>query len=82
MFINRSMGLKDLKSYLSYELVNHRIATRGNQSLIKLPKIRTEAGRKTSSYQGAKLFNELDLDMRNEQYFVNFKRKLVNFSLQ
>ena len=62
----------------THELVNHRISTRGNQSLIRLPKIRTEADRKTTYYQSAKLFNSLNHELRNEQVFVNFKRKIKN----
>lgn len=64
----------DNVSNIQYELVNHNINTRGNKSQIRLPKVRTEAGRKTTSYYGAQLFNTLNLDVRNEKSFVNFKR--------
>ena len=63
-------------NHQKYELLNHRYATRGNLSLLKLPKVRTETGRKSSSYQGALTFNRLAEDLRREQSFTNFKSKL------
>ena len=57
----------DDMSNIQYELVNHNINTGGNMSLIRLPKVRTEAGRKTTNYYGAHLFNTLKFEMRNEK---------------
>ena len=68
----------DAISTSELELVNHSHNTRANKSTIKLPKIRTEAGRKTSSYQGAMVFNSLPLNVRSEIYFSNFKRFIKN----
>ena len=45
-----------------------------------LPKVRTEAGRKTFAFQGALNFNGLPTDLMNESYFVNFKRKIDTLS--
>ena len=60
-----------------YQLIDHNIGTRERQSIIKLPRVNSEAGRKSSTFTGAKLFNSLPLTIRNEKSFVKFKR-LVN----
>ena len=54
----------------------HGKDTRGNGSRLILPKVKTEAGRKTFAFQGTLIFNGLPTDIRNESYFVNFKRKI------
>ena len=64
-------------SHQSYSFISHEIETRGNNSLLRLPKVRTEVGKKVSSYRGAIVFNKLNLDMRNEKSFANFKRKIT-----
>ncbi|XP_057294693.1 uncharacterized protein LOC130623235 [Hydractinia symbiolongicarpus] len=68
---------------VQYEFIEHRINTRGNKSLLRVPRVRTEAGRKTTCYQGTLLFNKLDLPLRNEKSFIIFKRNInvVNLSL-
>ena len=64
-----------------FERVDHGKDTRGNGSRLILPKVKTEAGRKTFAFQGVQIFNGLSTDLRNESYFVYFKRKIdtVNF---
>ena len=52
---------------------NHCKATRGNNSLIVLPKVHTESGRKSFMYQGALLFNQLKNSVRDETSLVRFK---------
>ena len=64
----------DQISTVNYEITNYGLSTTGNKSTIKLPKITTEAGRKTTYYQGAMVFNNLPAKVRNEKYFSNFKR--------
>ena len=58
---------------------DHGKNTRGNGSLLVLPKVRCESGRKTFAFQGASIYNNLPSDVRNEKYFVNFKRKITHF---
>ena len=58
-----------------FERFDHGKDTRGNGSRLVLPKVKTEAGRKTFAFQGALIFNGLPTDLMNEPYFVNFKRK-------
>ena len=55
---------------------DHGKNTRGNGSLLVLPKVRCESGRKTFAFQGVSIYNSLPSDVRNEKYFVNFKRKI------
>ena len=55
---------------------DHGKNTRGNGSLLILPKVTCESGRKTFAFQGASIYNGLPSDVRNEKYFVNFKRKI------
>ena len=62
----------------TYDIIDHSINTRGNNSSIRLPKIRTEAARKTVYYQGAIIFNMLPANARNERSFSNFKRFIKN----
>ena len=59
---------------------DHGKNTRGNGSLLVLPKVRCESGRKTFPFQGASIYNSLPSDVRNEKYFINFKRKINTLS--
>ena len=60
----------------NFNFVNHQKHTRNNGSLVRLPTVKTEAGRKTSIYQGGLAFNELSPELRNERFFVVFKRRI------
>ena len=42
-----------------YNWINHNINTRGNKSLLCLPKVKTEMFRKSVHYQGTTIFNKL-----------------------
>ena len=48
--------------------------TRGNNSLLKIPKVRTEVGRKTFAFQGARRFNQLDASAGNETSILKFRQ--------
>ena len=63
-----------------FERFDHGKETRGNRSRLVLPKVKTEAGRKTFAFQGALIFNGLPTDLMNEPYFINFKRKIDTLS--
>ena len=63
-----------------FERFDHGKDTQGYGSRLVLPKVRTEAGRKTFAFQGALIFNGLPIDLINEAYFVNFKRKIDSLS--
>ena len=49
-----------------FQVMDHEKNTRGNQSLLKLPKFKTESGRKRFAIQGALIFNDLAKDRRDE----------------
>ena len=63
-----------MKNY--FELNKHKKATRNQNHLLKLPKLRLELGRQTFSYTGAKLYNDLPLDLRKQSNFNVFKNSL------
>ena len=63
-----------------FEKFDHGKNTRGNNSLLKLPKVKTESGRSMFSFQGALIFNTLHESHRNEVSLANFKRKVKSFN--
>ena len=64
----------------TFQRFEHSYRTRGNKSIIRLPKVKTEFCRKSFKFQGARIFNELPPDMKNEIYFTRFKRKIKDFN--
>ena len=54
----------------------HGKNTRGNNSGLVLPPIRTETGKRTLTFQGAKILNKLPKDNRDEESLVRFKHRL------
>ncbi len=62
--------------HVNFDRFNHGINTRNNNSRLVIPKVKTEAGRKSFSVQGALLFNSLSEEIRNEISCINFKRKV------
>ena len=61
-----------------FEFFNHGKNTRGKGCSLIVPRVKTEAGRKTFKLQGCKLFNELPKDMKSEKSIVRFKGKLMS----
>ena len=57
----------------------HGKDTRGNNSSLVLPSIRTEAGKRMVAFQGAQIFNKFPKDIRDESSLVLFKQKLSIF---
>ena len=55
---------------------DHDKNTRGNGSILVLPKVRCESGRKTCAFQGASIYNNIPSDVRDEKDALNFKRKI------
>ena len=54
--------------------VEHKYNTRGNLST--LPKVRTEAARKSFMFQGPVCYNDVPVDIRNLNSLIMFKHKL------
>ena len=60
--------------------IEHKsIRTRNNSKLLKLPPVRTEYGRRSLIFMGAKLYNELPLELRSIENFDTFKKELRLF---
>ena len=65
-----------------YNFIEHGKNTRGNRCLLRLTKIQTETGRKTSYYQGASIFNSLDVNIRQQKNQVLFKNLIKEFNFK
>ena len=67
------------KAFENYFTRNsHNINTRKNNKSVVLPKVRTETGRKTFAFQGAKIFNNLPDDLQTEISLLKFKASSKN----
>ena len=60
-----------------FTLMNNH--TRNNGSLLRLPPVKLEAAKKSFKYMGAKLWNELPLDIRSHMGKNDFQLKLKHF---
>ena len=58
-----------------FKKIQHHKETRGININLLLPKVRTEAGRKSVLFQGSVLFNKLPNALKGEQSIINFKRQ-------
>ena len=60
-----------------FEINEHSKRTRNRNKLLKLPNIKLEFGRKSFRFQGARIFNNLPLEIREIQYAAEFRRGLT-----
>ena len=58
----------------------HNYSTRGNHSMLNLPRMKFEAGRKSFRFQGALIFNSLPSKIRNEVSILRFRNRLKNYT--
>ena len=56
--------------------MSHCKATRGNNSVLKLLRVKTESGRKSFKYQGALIYNALSADVKDESSVLKFRNKI------
>ncbi len=56
-----------------FDIIESKHATRKNKSLIRLPKVRLECAKKGFYFTGAKIFNELPIDIRKALQGRNLK---------
>ena len=61
------------------EPLNHNQNTRNNKYAARIPRVRTEAGKKAFWFQGTKLYNELPSSLRQLDSFLIFKQSLKQF---
>ena len=59
-----------------FTLIEHKKETRNNNCTLRLPSIKKEYARKSFLYMGAKVYNELPLDIRQTETFKEFVEKL------
>ena len=56
-----------------FELQQHKTQTRNSECLIRLPCIKTEYARKSFHFMGAKMYNELPIDLRKTESFKQYE---------
>ena len=56
--------------------LEHGKATRRDGTDLRMPKVRTESGKRGIYYSGTKIFNDLPLHLKTEKYYINFKKAL------
>ena len=59
-----------------FEINDQNMRTRNNQSLVKLPKIKTEYARKSLRYMAAKIYNELPINIWKTESFNAYEQHL------
>lgn len=62
-----------------FKQTKHRISTRNNGNLLQLPKVKLNVSKNSFYFMGAKLYNDLPLEIRKEASFNMYKRKLKEF---
>ena len=65
---------KNFQEY--FELQQYKTQTRNSECLIRLPGIKTEYARKSYHFMGAKLYNELPIDLRRNESFKQYEKQL------
>ena len=56
-----------------FQRVKHSKATRGNELSLLLPRVKSEAGRKTFAFQGVKFFNKVPRKLQSETSILKFE---------
>ena len=73
-FVKQCLDGKSCESFLNYfEINKHSKKTRNNNKLLKLPSIRLEFGKKSFRFQGAKIYNDLPLEIRESPNAADFR---------
>ena len=77
-FVHKCLHNEDIcREFKEYYMIRKTTAnTRCNGTKLEIPKIKLEAARKSTYYQGAIVFNELPENTRKETDFRTFKKQL------
>ena len=59
-----------------FNINDHTVRTRNHQSLLKIPKIKTEFARKSFRFMGATIYNELPIQVRRIKSFIAYEQSL------
>ena len=62
-----------------FKLQQHKIQTSNSECLIRLPCIKTEYARKSFHFMGAKLYNELPIDLKKTKLFKQYEELLKKY---
>ena len=74
------MSNKVCKNFENYfEVIESKINTRNNGTLIRLPKVKLEVTRKSFFFQGGYEYNTLPREIRSEKNIKILKQKLGKF---
>ena len=66
-----------IQNFASYgERVCHNYGTRGNKATLRVPRVRTEAAKKSFWFQGPSCFNELPIHIQSLDSIVVFKHQI------
>ena len=63
-----------------FQRLQHGKATRGNEHSLLLPRVKSEAGRKTFAFQGVKIFNKVPNKLKSETSVLKFKSNCKDFN--
>ena len=74
------MEFRHLISKNTFKGTDNCRGTRGYDQSLLLSKVKSEAGRKTLAYLGAKIFNKLPSNMKTESPIVKFKTACKDFN--
>ena len=73
IFVRKCLDSSTCENFNNYfDLFKHNIRTRNNGYQLKLPKIKLVIGKKAFRFLGAKIYNELPLEIRKTSDFEEF----------
>ena len=76
-FVRKCLDKNTIEHFQTYfELLQHCIGTRNKNVSLKLPKVRTEYGKRSVKFLGAKVYNSLPLEMKKIEHYAKFKNDL------
>ena len=77
-FVKQCLDGKSNDNFNDYFQINkHTKLTRNSNKLLKLPSIKLEFGKKSFRFQGAKIFNDLPLEIRESADAADFRKRLT-----
>ena len=77
MIVKRNLEATTCRNLEGYfKIQQHDKLTRNKGYLVCLPKFKLELGKQSFKYSGAKLFNDLPLEIRKEESILKFEKNL------
>ena len=76
LFVRKCLDNNTVEHFQTYfELLQDRIGTRNKNVFLKLPKVRTEYGKRSVKFVGAKVYNSLPLEITKIEHYAKFKNE-------